>query len=301
MYICESKSGWGKACPTGSGLCLPLCVNSTTANSHIQNTRLFSQSFFICSFLPQSLGVRAWFDWCGGRVLSRDQLAQEMSGRGGGRGGDGKPFGGPVSEHTVAEDMRIRFTRMLLKLREDTVKEVVFPSDLNNIERKFLHKLAEELGLKSKSHGKGDDRKITVTKPSEGGGGNESNGAEFARFTLNPRTLDVLQKNISSIAVVNPLADDANAVYNRSSEYAKASSIYDDAQIIRSAYVKAQAERQKKPIYPTMKSKRESLPAFFHQDAVTSLIKQEQIVLVSGETGCGKISSFPLQIHPTFC
>ena len=146
-----------------------------------------------------------------------------MSGRGGGRGGGGKPFSGPVSEHTVAEDMRIRFTRMLLKLREDTVKEVVFPNDLTNIERKFLHKLAEELGLKSKSHGKGEDRKITVTKPSEGGGGNESNGAELARFTLNPRTLDVLQKNVSSIAVINPSANDANAADGRSNEYSKAS------------------------------------------------------------------------------
>ena len=68
------------------------------------------------------------------------------------------------SEKTVREDLRIRFTRQLYKLRED-VKEVIFPNDLTNIERKFLHKLAEELGLKSKSNGKGTDRRITVTKP----------------------------------------------------------------------------------------------------------------------------------------
>ena len=49
-------------------------------------------------------------------------------------------------------------------------------------------------------------------------------------------------------------------------------------------------------MYSTMQRKRESLPAFFHQTAVTSLIKQEQIVLVSGETGCG---TFPRSLIAT--
>ena len=208
----------------------------------------------------------------------------------------GKPSG-PISEHTVAEDMRIRFTRMLLKLREDTVKEVVFPSDLTNIERKFLHKLAEELGLKSKSHGKGGDRKITVTKPAEGGAsgnGPDTNGAEIANFTLKPRTLDLLQKNVSSIAIVNPIA--SNDTENRQGQFTKPSTITEDQPIIRSAYMKAQSEREKKPTYSTMQRKRESLPAFFHQTAVTSLIKQEQIVLVSGETGCGTLYHLYLEL-----
>jgi HrpA-like RNA helicase len=225
-------------------------------------------------------------------------MAHHGGGRGGngGRGGGGKPFT-PVSEHTVAEDMRIRFTRMLMKLREDTVKEVVFPSDLTNIERKFLHKLAEELGLKSKSHGKGEDRRITVTKPSESaGGGSDSNDREFPQFTLKPRTLDVLQKNVSSIAIVNPYANaggDVSAFSTGGSEFNKPSSIDADAAAIRSSYTRAQAERQRKPAYASMQRKREGLPAFVHQDAVTSLIKQEQIVLVSGETGCGKTTQVP--------
>jgi len=62
------------------------------------------------------------------------------------------------NSHTVREDIRIDFTRKLYQLREDKVEEITFPPTLNNIERKFLHKLAEELGLKSQSRGLGRNR-----------------------------------------------------------------------------------------------------------------------------------------------
>jgi hypothetical protein len=53
----------------------------------------------------------------------------------------------------------------LRKLREDdSMEEARFPSTLDNIERKFLHHLAGQLGLVSKSRGKGDNRYITVSK-----------------------------------------------------------------------------------------------------------------------------------------
>ena len=70
--------------------------------------------------------------------------------------------------HTVSEKMRIGFTQILMNFREDETKQSCeFPSDLTNTERKFLHEVALQLGLKSKSHGKGENRKIKVTKPDE--------------------------------------------------------------------------------------------------------------------------------------
>ena len=59
---------------------------------------------------------------------------------------------------TVREEMRIYFTKQLYQLREEEVHELTFPATLTNIERKFLHKLAEELGLKSRSKGVGKSR-----------------------------------------------------------------------------------------------------------------------------------------------
>ena len=67
--------------------------------------------------------------------------------------------------HTVSEKTRIRFTQVLMDFREDdTQTRCAFPTDLTNTERKFLHELALQLGLASKSTGKGKDRHITVTK-----------------------------------------------------------------------------------------------------------------------------------------
>jgi hypothetical protein len=42
-----------------------------------------------------------------------------------------------------------------------------FPSDLTNTERKYIHQLASQIGLVSKSVGKGDQRRITVSKRNE--------------------------------------------------------------------------------------------------------------------------------------
>jgi hypothetical protein len=60
------------------------------------------------------------------------------------------------------------------------------PTHLTNTQRKFVHKLSEQLGLKSKSHGKGKDRKVVVRKVLGGGGAGVGNGL-FAGGSGNDR------------------------------------------------------------------------------------------------------------------
>jgi len=67
--------------------------------------------------------------------------------------------------HTVPESTRIHFTKILSDMRENpNLPTLEMPTDLTNTERKFLHQLAIQLGLKSKSVGKGDDRRIVIRK-----------------------------------------------------------------------------------------------------------------------------------------
>ena len=69
--------------------------------------------------------------------------------------------------HVVPEPVRIHFTELLLKFRENPDETILeLPPTLTNTERKFLHQLAPQLGLKSKSTGKGENRRIAVSKPS---------------------------------------------------------------------------------------------------------------------------------------
>jgi hypothetical protein len=61
--------------------------------------------------------------------------------------------------HTVSEQTRIKFSKMLMDMRESAaIDQIEMPSDLTNTERKFIHLLASQLGLKSKSSGKGENR-----------------------------------------------------------------------------------------------------------------------------------------------
>ena len=208
--------------------------------------------------------------------------------------------------------MKIAFTKQLTRLREDTVDKVVFPSTLSNIERKYLHKLAEELGLKSKSHGKegvGEGRQITVTKPSaamsESAKVAAANGAgvdmAMPLFHLNQRTQDVLSKCFSSSA--SPPESTATAWLrptgpgvacgSRSDRARRANPLSQDLPALLSSYSAAQARRDCKPEYARMLSKRTSLPAAQYRVDVCKLIKDNQVVLISGETGCGKTTQVP--------
>jgi R3H domain len=86
----------------------------------------------------------------------QQQLSQAPKRKNGEKGAD---------VHTVFEAERIQFTKILMNLREDgSQTRLEFPPNLTNTERKFVHQLASQLGLTSKSTGKGDARHIVVTK-----------------------------------------------------------------------------------------------------------------------------------------
>mmetsp|Transcript_6399 Transcript_6399/g.9292 ORF Transcript_6399/g.9292 Transcript_6399/m.9292 type:complete len:902 (+) Transcript_6399:55-2760(+) len=88
---------------------------------------------------------------------------------------------------TVSEDHRIRFTKILLDMREnDTMDRIEMPSNLTNTERKFIHTLAMELGLKSKSSGSGGNRKISITKM-DGGNSTSIAGISNSLYSKNDK------------------------------------------------------------------------------------------------------------------
>ena len=189
--------------------------------------------------------------------------------------------------------MRIKFTRQLNNLRDDTVTEVVFSNELTNIERKFLHKLSEELGLKSKSSGLNENRKITVTKQSAAN--SKQADSDLHLYEMDNRTSDLLKLHYSKGNTAGQTSNgDATGTSSKIPDsiknkgYSKAPSLSDDLVMLKAAHLKAQSEKEKRPGYALSEQKRSQLPAFLHKSAVSSLIKKEQIVLISGETGCGK-------------
>ena len=77
-----------------------------------------------------------------------------------------------AAAHTVSEEYRIQLTQVLLNLREtDNQDSYTMPPDLTNTQRKFVHELSKQLGLKSKSYGKGEERRVVISKILVGAGG----------------------------------------------------------------------------------------------------------------------------------
>jgi HrpA-like RNA helicase len=207
------------------------------------------------------------------------------------------------NSHTVNEDLRIRFTKQLNRLREEDVNEVVFPTTLTNIERKFLHALAEELGLKSQSIGKGEDRCITVTKNIkdvliENETIETNNKSTIPLFSLNSKTKGLLSKHFNNSSSSSPsspsnINNKTDLSIKNNNFSVKISKLSDDLNSIKKSYQKAQLYRMNSSNYVLLQKSRETLPAFTHKKDVCELIKKHQIILVSGETGCGKSTQVP--------
>ena len=62
-----------------------------------------------------------------------------------------------------------------------------FPPNLSNVERCFVHQVAQEMGLKTKSYGKNQDRFLTVFKHSE-----QTTFEEHIKYC----SLDIMDQNL---------------------------------------------------------------------------------------------------------
>jgi ATP-dependent RNA helicase DHX36 len=239
----------------------------------------------------------------GGRNSGGGGVGRGGRGRGGASGGgsDGKNAGnsgggrGAGGGTGVREEMRIRFTKQLTALRDDDVEEVVFPSTLTNIERKFLHQLSDELGLRSKSHGVGENRQITVRKrPQQDANSRVVDESSVVNVKFSPaslKILDELSKQLSVNNIAEKYAHSTRAIDlidNDRSLDRMFTPLTTDLPQLQVSYREAQRKRVTQPGYAAMERKRQSLPAYEYKAAVCSMIKSNNIVLVSGETGCGK-------------
>ncbi len=187
---------------------------------------------------------------------------------------------------TISEEKRIEFTRKLLDLRDDVVDELAFPAGLSNVERKFLHKISQDYGLKSKSQGKGDNRFITVRKH----GSNKKNpGPVSSNLSMPLSWIPDVQtvKLLSDIAPTAGGLQQCPASTVNSSTFSrvnKANQAQQNAKQI-TTYIKAQDKRRANKSYNSIQHKRHQLPAFEHRSTVLEAIRNFQIVLISGETG----------------
>lgn len=202
----------------------------------------------------------------------------------------------PSAAYSVREDLRIELTRQLMQLREGEITSKTFPSTLSNVERKFVHALADELGLKSKSTGSKKvegARRITVSKVA----GKDPSSSRNSEFRLHRESRDILMAQFSSskasAATIIEKCDKVEAMSRGARAGTHFTPLSTEMPFLELSYTETQEARLRKESFQRLQTKRAVLPAFEHRSAVTTLVKENQIVLISGETGCGKTTQVP--------
>ncbi|XP_014486716.1 PREDICTED: probable ATP-dependent RNA helicase YTHDC2 [Dinoponera quadriceps] len=189
----------------------------------------------------------------------------------------------------IGEDTRIAVNLTLKKLLDTPdQKELEFPSSYTAEERAYIHELARGLGLKSKSRGKGMNRFLTVYKR-EGSTIVQAdaviklqNASKQSIYNLShtfPLNQKEYQDLLPPIERERPLSTDVNT--NTKAMGRLNSSI---------------------PQVPQLKTNfdvlhfRKSLPIFNSREEILAALNNYQVVIIAGETGCGKTTQVPQYI-----
>ncbi|XVF14443.1 hypothetical protein REPUB_Repub09cG0060600 [Reevesia pubescens] len=200
---------------------------------------------------------------------------------------------------TVAETSMIRLTKILEKFREAEDEVYTFEANLSNKERAVVHKVCQKMGMKSKSKGRGDQRRVSVYKI-KGKINNMAGKESLTNVTFSEGSKVVLQDLFTN----HPPDDgelEEKVIGKYSGKTAKIRRKKDDIffkPLMSNADVAEKVKtlasrREKDPNLRQINEETSKLPIASFRDAITSTVESNQVVLISGETGCGKTTQVP--------
>ncbi|XP_021300774.1 DExH-box ATP-dependent RNA helicase DExH6-like isoform X1 [Herrania umbratica] len=200
---------------------------------------------------------------------------------------------------SVAEARRIQLAQTLEKFRESKDEVYTFDSTLSNKERALVHRACKKMGMKSKSSGRGSQRRISIYKI-RGKVDNMKGRESLTNMTFSEGAQVVLQ----DLFTHHPPEDGElgeKLVEKYSGKTAKVRKKKDDifskplmSDTEIAEKVKTLASRiEKDPNLRQINEERSKLPIASFRDVITSTVESHQVVLISGETGCGKTTQVP--------
>ncbi|KAK7320435.1 hypothetical protein VNO77_29902 [Canavalia gladiata] len=198
----------------------------------------------------------------------------------------------------VDEVTRISISQILEQFRASKDEVYRFDADLSNQERALVHQLSQKMGFKSKSYGLGKERRVTVQKIKkkvEGNNGFESlphfTFSEEARWVLGNLFADYPPGDGNLWEKIGENSDTTNKTKQKKDDIFSRPSMT-KAEIARK--VEALASRMNNVSnLKQITEERSKLPIASFKDVITSTVESHQVVLISGETGCGKTTQVP--------
>ncbi|KAL6766709.1 hypothetical protein ACKKBG_A37050 [Auxenochlorella protothecoides x Auxenochlorella symbiontica] len=216
----------------------------------------------------------------------------------GGRGGGGRRGGGrggrlPPGSRPVTEGDRISIAEQLKEFQHSEETEYKFPPGLSNHDRAVVHAECKKYGFTSKSYGKGDNRAVTVRKTRQrapGLGAIPLHLAQPARQALAQHMRDFPPSDASGAGGGAPAGRRRpGSSRPRGAAHTSASMTGEEVAARRAAWRAAVA----RPEAAALQSARAALPMAAHRAELLAAVAAHRVVLVSGETGCGKTTQVP--------
>ncbi|XP_042387566.1 DExH-box ATP-dependent RNA helicase DExH6-like [Zingiber officinale] len=235
---------------------------------------------------------RLAFRSCMGKELERKRMGKK-DGRGGVQQHQPPPPG------LVTEFSRVRISKTLEEFRGSQAEVYTFEPGLSKEERAVIHIMCRKMGMLSKSSGRGERRCLSVYKNKK-----ENASIKKEEFTtylqFSEDTKNILQDlfmhyppedmDLSEDAVRNTREKIGNRQWKQDATFSKPSiSKSDIAKKVEelSSRISNSAELGK------VIEDRAKLPIASFEHAITSTLENNQVVLISGETGCGKTTQVP--------
>ncbi|KAF3789155.1 hypothetical protein EJ110_NYTH07271 [Nymphaea thermarum] len=204
----------------------------------------------------------------------------------------GKGNGGQAGKPHVAEATRIQIAKLLEEFRLSNSEVYTFEADLTNTERAEVHILCRKMGMVSKSSGRGQHRRVSVFKARQKK--TEKNDTGSIALTFSDDTQSVLRDlfahyppgDSESFEEIKSFCS-KNERRQRTLDTSFCKPIMSKRDIKRKLDLFASRIKES-PQLRKISEDRSKLPIASFVDAITESVESHQVVLISGETGCGK-------------
>ncbi|KAL6983216.1 DExH-box ATP-dependent RNA helicase DExH6 [Sarracenia purpurea var. burkii] len=199
----------------------------------------------------------------------------------------------------VLEATRIRISQILQQFRAANDDVYTFEANLTNQDRAMVHELCRKMGMKSKSSGRGKQRRVSVYKTKRKV--DTAKGKEnLTSFTFSEEAKEVLQDLFTQYPPDDrDLGEDIVGKHSEKAERTRGrrDDIFCKPSMNKTEIAKKveslSSRAEKSPDLRQITKDRAKLPISSFRDVITSTIESNQVVLISGETGCGKTTQVP--------
>ncbi|XP_067667138.1 3'-5' RNA helicase YTHDC2-like isoform X1 [Haliotis asinina] len=189
----------------------------------------------------------------------------------------------------IGEEVRIgiHLTVERFKLSENQ-KELEFPSSLSATERAYIHRLCDDLGMKSKSRGKGANRFLTIYKKDSNQAVSSASGFQLSRNSRQ-QAVSLLQRF--------PLSNKERQDLQPKTQKSPIGEVTREFSKMTTGRLNNGV-----PQVPPSRNEtdldafREGLPIQQLKDDIIYATSHNQVLLVAGETGSGKTTQVPQMI-----